>query len=136
MSYEKRKRKAGSEPAGVADARSKFTGKSKYLNPYLSDQDKSWLDDNSDSLFDRVADTIDSIADEYALRVSFDNHSQRYLATLTCLLDNVPNTGFILAVRGATPFDALFALHYLHHVKSEGLWRSITPETTAPTRWG
>jgi len=136
MGYEKRKRKSGSESANATDVLPVFAGKHKFLNPYLSDQDKAWLEDNSDTLDACIIELVEQLRDEYAVRVAYDRNSQRFNAMLTCLVDSHPNTGFILAVRGATPSDALYALHYLHFVKSEGLWRSITPESATPSRFG
>jgi len=136
MGYEKRKRKLGSEQAGTTDLQPVFAGKHKFLNPYLSDADKAQLEDNADAQYERIIDLIESIHAEYSLRVAFDRHSSRYNATLTCLVDGHANTGFILSIRGATAADALYALHYLHCIKSEGLWRSITPESAATSRFG
>lgn len=136
MEYEKRKRKTGSKPAEPADVLPLFTGKHQFINPYLSDADKAHLADNADSLIECVMELAGCVRDEYSLRVAFDRHSLRYNALLTCVADGIPNTGLILSVRGAAPTDALYALHYLHFVKSEGLWRSIAPQSGAASRFG
>jgi len=129
-------RPAPNKHAGTAHATARFSGKHTFINPYLSDADKAYLSDNADTADGGVLELLELIGTEYALRVGSDERSGRFNAMLTCLAVDNANTGLILSVRGATPIDALYALYYLHVIKSEGLWRSITPEATTPSRWG
>lgn len=136
MAYDKRKRKTVSEHSAASDSPVKFEGQHKFINPYLNDQDKRWLDDNVGTYDDCVAASIGFPSQQYTLRLGYDWGSKRYTAMLTCMVLDHPNTGLILSIRAATCADALYALYYLHHIKAKGVWGNITPEALAPSRWG
>lgn len=136
MGYEKRKRKTGSEQTGTADTTSVFTGQHKFVNATLNDKDRDWLGSNEGTLYDCVVELMEAMGREYALRVAYDYKTTRFTAMLTCLVNDHPNTGLILSMRGATPADAIYALYYVHEHKSEGLWRSVAPEDKPQSRWG
>lgn len=136
MGYEKRKRKSGSQQTGTTDATTVFTGQHKFINVTLTDQDKDWLSSNEGALYDSIVELMEAMGREYALRVAYDYKTSRFTAMLTCLVNDHPNSGLILSMRGATPADAIYALHYVHEHKSEGLWRSVAPEDKPSSRWG
>lgn len=99
--------------------------KPKFIEGYLDTDDKKWLHANVDNQLVHVAELLQSIEDEYSISCKYDPNSHRYLASLTCRVQNHFNSGCILVSRGATPIDALYALAYRHFVKFDGKWQEM-----------
>lgn len=114
--------------SGLRGAATKWGNGAKpiFVEGYLTTDDKQWLSDNVENQLSLVSELLQSIDDEYSLSCKFDANSQRFLASLTCRVQNHHNSGCILVSRGATPIDALYALSYRHFVKFDGKWRDST----------
>jgi len=136
MAKERKFAKVGGQQTGASSAAPVYVGQHKFINVTLNDQDRNWLDSNDGTLYDCIVELMEALGGEYALRVAYDYKTTRFTAMLTCLVNDHPNTGLILSMRGATPADAIYALFYVHVHRSEGLWRSVAPEDKPASRWG
>lgn len=119
-----------------ADTREKYPApvKPRYINVYLNEQDIEWLESNYASANDSFADFADEIPATYGLSLYQDSQSGKWNAILSCSDDYDPNNGHKLSVRVSSPFDALFALAYVHVVKLQKRWVNHTD--TSRSRWG
>lgn len=104
---------------------SDFQSKYDFVSVYLSVEDKQWLESNRSRALEYICQLIESLSDTYKLSCNFDSHSGRYLATLTCRVPNHPNSGLIMAIRGSTELNSLYALSYSHFEKLGEEWRGI-----------
>lgn len=124
------------EPGVDADERIRYPAppKPKYVNIYLNEQDAEWLESNyakSDTLF---AEFIDSLDSTYGISLYQDKESGKWNAILSCSDEFSPNNGHKLSVRVASPFDAFFALYYVHTVKLNHIWTA--DNLSVRSRWG
>ncbi len=120
MTHEKRDQ----NPTGSKQRKSPFDEKIKFISPYLSKDDKSWLDSNVGGAIDIIEAFLDDLPAGYTLSSKFDDFSGKWLATLICSRDSDPNRGYALTARGRTRVLSLFVLGYLHVEKSGGAWIS------------
>lgn len=110
------------KPSGKDGTTPRFNSRAEFIEGFLGEADKKWLQDNSNAALEHILRLIDEIGDVYTLSCKYDSNSSRFMATLTCRVDDNPNTGCILVQRASSPTHALYALSYKHFVKYEGVW--------------
>lgn len=106
----------------------------EWFNPQLRTEDVQWLESNSESLAALILSLLDELTGEEKLSLKYDSYSSRWMAILFSGDGDARNSGVAMSVRGATPFDALVALAYLHLVRFEGEWATNADKASA--RWG
>lgn len=94
----------------------------RFVEGYLDEVDRKWLEDNMDSAADCVLELVSQISEGYKLSVSYDRKSERFLASLACSDNGSADFGKILTSRGASPLAATFALWYRHYRKFQFGW--------------
>lgn len=132
MPNAKRTKKASdtSKPA----ANSRYNRKLEWVNPFINEVDKKWLENHSDDLPILICEFLESLGEDDTISIKFHGDSGRFMATLIPISDTSPNEGCALSVRAATPPDALFLLGYCHLVKYETVWGVSGAEDKG--RWG
>lgn len=84
--------------------------------------DKKWLRDNINHSLEYVGEFVTNLTPSFTLTLKFEDRAQRYLATLVCTDSEHPAASMALSCRGATPFDALYAMAYLADGKYDTPW--------------
>ena len=87
-----------------------------WVSSSFNNDDIEWLESNLDHAYTYIFQVIDDLSETLRLTVKFDSHSDRFLSTLF-FDDPEADSVVALAIRGATPFDALFGCAYVHCVK-------------------
>lgn len=120
-------KKDGKNGQGVSELRGNATqwgSKSKpiFIEGYLDANDQDWLQDHLADQLAYISELLQSLDEEYTLSCKYDTTSQRFMATLTCRVQDHDNTGRILVSRGSDTINALYALAYRHFIKYSGKW--------------
>lgn len=107
-----------------------------WVSSSFNNTDIEWLENNLDNAYTYIFQVIDDLSETLRITVKFDAHTDRFLSTL--FFDDPDADSIIgLAIRGATPFDALFGLAYVHCVKQSEWFSDTVASTNAnPSRWG
>ena len=131
--------KPRNEAPSDKSASSGQSGKGNWTNPvtfidgYLNDQDKKWLEDNYKDSASLIADLLAELGEYGGLTGKPDKQSGKYLVILFGGADEAHCTGFALTARATDPFDAYYALAYKHLLKFERKWGGAGGQ--AASRW-
>lgn len=134
MAYQKRERNNGNGTKGVSTpAIGGDLPRLKFVDGYLTDDDKKWLEDNYKEAHTLLADFLSGLEGYGGLSCKYEDRSGKYLACLFGGQEPGTNTGYALTHRGSTPFVALYVLAYKHFIKHEQRWGSATDAPSS--RW-
>lgn len=128
------------EKSGVGGSASGTTGRGSFVpvqwvNPYLDNNDKRWLEDNYKQCNELVLEFVDALSETASLSSKYDSRSDRWLASVVFTGDGDPNNGWAVSMRGATRIDSLYALSYVVGVKLG--WKvANSSEGTDLGKWG
>lgn len=89
-----------------------FDTELRWSSPYLSVEDKQWLQDHSDQLPEIVADFLQDLEPSFVFTVKHDPRTSRFLATLVCKNANHEAAARALSFRGSSSFNATVAMAY------------------------
>jgi len=107
----------------------------KWVDGYINDEDKKWLDAHAGEVGEYVLKIIDEQAEGYKISCKFDINSSKYQATLLPDSPDCPNSGFGLSHRANDPTVALFVLSYKHFIKFDRRWGEIVLPSEAGSLW-
>lgn len=131
--YSSAAKDAGKASSDKGQSDNRFKGSYQFVEGYLNDTDKQWLNDNLDGSDEMVYSLVCELDPCFKLSVSFDVRSDRYLASIARIDVGHSDSGKILVSRGATRFDALYALAYRFKVKFSAGWGEAS--LNSASRW-
>lgn len=94
----------------------------KWVDGYLNDDDKQWLEAHRNEAPDYIFRLIRDSETGGSIQVKFDTYSGKYQAIYFAAPDDDNNGGCALSHRASSPVVAVFVLAYKHFVKYEGQW--------------
>lgn len=107
----------------------------QWVSANLNSGDKDWLRANVNHAMEFVAELLEELDESFSLSVKFDDKSRKYLSVLVCTAAEHEGAGCAISMRGATPFDSLYALaYYVGARSSEPWWVGAGNEFSDP--WG
>lgn len=121
------------QPSSNQRPAGQYTDRLQFVDGYLTDTDRQWLEDNIKDQSGWVLDLISDAREYGGLSVKFDAKSGRYLAILFGGDSPETNQGYALTARSATTVDAVYALAYKHYVKFARKWGGVEGERAS--RW-
>lgn len=104
-----------------------------YVDGYLTDEDKKWLDDNYEESGTLILDFLAGLAEYGGFKCNYEERTGKYLAILYGGQTPETNSGYALTHRGSTPYNTIFVLAYKHMVKLKGRWGG--GESPSGGRW-
>lgn len=107
----------------------------KWVNGYLNEEDKQWLDANRSKISEYILAIIAEQSEGYKLSCKFESTSGQYQSSLIPDDPDCVNSGFGLSHRANDPTVSLFVLSYKHFVKFERRWGEIEPASKPRSDW-
>lgn len=99
-----------------------FDAKLQWGSPYLSVEDKQWLQDHLDELPELVAWFLSSVESGDVITTKYDQSTKRWLTTIVCKNANHEAGGRALSFRGSSAFNSLVAMAYFVRTQHPRKW--------------